>query len=247
MNAIEDSIKSGRTIVGTSGSPNVDMSILADAGYDFLLFDTQHSPWEIKQLQPSIQALRGKQAAPLVPSPPTRHIRSASRLTPARGASLRRWSTPVRRRRQWCAPAAIFPLATVATPECAASGASSRITAITGCREQRTCRRADDRDQPGTGEPRCHRLGPGRRRPADRPVRPSSSWGCRSTTRAIPISERSIKSRQPVRSAASSLGCISSRPMDPNFFVQKGIKLFTMPWAPWARVGIQNGLAGIKR
>jgi hypothetical protein len=42
------------------------VSILADAGYDFLLFDTQHSPWEIKQLQPSIQALRGKQAAPLV-------------------------------------------------------------------------------------------------------------------------------------------------------------------------------------
>ena len=66
MNAIKDSIKSGRTVVGTAGAPNVDVSILADAGYDFLLFDTQHSPWEIKQLQPSIQAMRGKQAAPLV-------------------------------------------------------------------------------------------------------------------------------------------------------------------------------------
>ena len=42
------------------------MSILADAGYDFLLFDTQHSPWGIKELQPSIQAMRGKKAAPLV-------------------------------------------------------------------------------------------------------------------------------------------------------------------------------------
>jgi 2-keto-3-deoxy-L-rhamnonate aldolase RhmA len=66
MNAIKDSIKSGRTVVGTAGAPNVDVSILADAGYDFLLFDTQHSPWEIKQLQPSIQAMRGKKAAPLV-------------------------------------------------------------------------------------------------------------------------------------------------------------------------------------
>ena len=66
MNAIKDSIKSGRTVVGTTGSPNVDVSILADAGYDFVLFDTQHSPWEIKQLQPSIQAMRGKQATPLV-------------------------------------------------------------------------------------------------------------------------------------------------------------------------------------
>ena len=63
MNAIKDGIKSGRTVVGTTGAPNVDVSILADAGYDFVLFDTQHSPWEIKQLQPSIQAMRGKQAA----------------------------------------------------------------------------------------------------------------------------------------------------------------------------------------
>ena len=54
MNAIKDSIKSGRTVVGTAGAPNVDVSMLADAGFDFLLFDTQHSPWEIKQLQPSI-------------------------------------------------------------------------------------------------------------------------------------------------------------------------------------------------
>src|ERR1700748_2725105 len=65
MNAIKDSIKSGRTVVGTTGAPNVDVSILADTGYDFMLFDTQHSPWEIKQLQPSIQAMRGKQAGPL--------------------------------------------------------------------------------------------------------------------------------------------------------------------------------------
>src|SRR5690242_13308712 len=66
MNAIKDAIKSGRTAVGTTVTPNVDVSILADAGYDFLLFDTQHSAWEIKQLQPSIQTMRGKPAAPLV-------------------------------------------------------------------------------------------------------------------------------------------------------------------------------------
>ena len=33
MNAIKDSTKSGRTVVGTTVTPNVDMSILADAGY----------------------------------------------------------------------------------------------------------------------------------------------------------------------------------------------------------------------
>src|SRR5436853_2194060 len=66
MNAIKDAIKSGRTVVGTTVTPNVDVSILADAGYDFLRFDTQHSAWEIKQLRPSIETMRGKPAAPLV-------------------------------------------------------------------------------------------------------------------------------------------------------------------------------------
>src|SRR5215469_9166517 len=66
MNAIKDSIKSGRTVVGTGGAPNIDVSVLAEAGYDFLLFDTQHSPWEIKALGPSIQAMKGKPATPMV-------------------------------------------------------------------------------------------------------------------------------------------------------------------------------------
>src|SRR3977135_382075 len=66
MNAIKDAIKSGRTVIGTTVTPDIDVSILANAGYDFLLFDTQHSAWEIKQLRPSIETMRGQQAAPLV-------------------------------------------------------------------------------------------------------------------------------------------------------------------------------------
>src|SRR3954449_5891604 len=68
MNALKDSIKSGRTVVGTTATPNVDVSILADAGYDFVLLDTQHSAWGIKQLQPSIHcsaSLRVSSRAPL--------------------------------------------------------------------------------------------------------------------------------------------------------------------------------------
>ena len=66
MNAIKQTIKSGKTAIGTTAGPNIDVSVLADAGFDFILFDTQHSPWEIKQMAPSIQAMRGKKAAPLV-------------------------------------------------------------------------------------------------------------------------------------------------------------------------------------
>lgn len=48
--------------------------------------------------------------------------------------------------------------------------------------------------------------------------------------------------------ALENLDDIASVPgMDPNFYVQKGFKFFTMPWGPWAQAGIQNALAGIKR
>jgi 2-keto-3-deoxy-L-rhamnonate aldolase RhmA len=35
--------------------------------------------------------------------------------------------------------------------------------------------------------------------------------------------------------------------MNPNFYMDKGFKFFTMPWSLWAKEGIKNGLAGIKR
>jgi 2-keto-3-deoxy-L-rhamnonate aldolase RhmA len=54
MNAVRDLLKSGKTVIGTAGSPSVHTGMLADAGFDFLLFDTQHSPVETKQLYPAI-------------------------------------------------------------------------------------------------------------------------------------------------------------------------------------------------
>src|SRR6185369_202527 len=109
MNAIKDSIKSGRTVVGTTATPNVDVAILADAGYDFVLLDTQHSAWEIKQLQPSIQTMRGKQAPPLVRVAANQAYQICFALDAEHEASLCRWSTPKRRQRPPCALAAIFP------------------------------------------------------------------------------------------------------------------------------------------
>ena len=66
MNAVKDLLKSGKTIIGTAGSVHADVSaILADSGFDFLLFDTQHSPYEMKELAAGIQATNGKKAAPI--------------------------------------------------------------------------------------------------------------------------------------------------------------------------------------
>ncbi len=67
MNAVRDLLKSGKAVVGTAGSVFEDnAAMLADAGFDFLLFDTQHAPVEIKQYRGALQAMRGKKAAPIV-------------------------------------------------------------------------------------------------------------------------------------------------------------------------------------
>ena len=128
MNAIKDAIKSGKTVVGTAGAPNVDVSVLADSGYDFLLFDTQHSPWGIKELQPSILAMRGKQAAPMVRVSANQADQICFALDAgARGIVVPMVNTSAGERRRWCAPAATTQPATVATPAGAVSGANSRI------------------------------------------------------------------------------------------------------------------------
>lgn len=66
MNAAKDALKSGQIVIGATASVATEVGFVADSGYDFLLFDTQHSPVEIKQLAPQLQAMRGKRAVPII-------------------------------------------------------------------------------------------------------------------------------------------------------------------------------------
>ena len=66
MNHVKEILQSGKTAIGTTASPNSETRFLASAGFDFLLFDTQHSPVEIKQLGGAIGAMRGRAASPIV-------------------------------------------------------------------------------------------------------------------------------------------------------------------------------------
>jgi len=59
LNTLYDVLKSGKTAIGTTASVDSPTSFLAEAVYDFLLFDTQHSPVEIKELQKPLQAMKG--------------------------------------------------------------------------------------------------------------------------------------------------------------------------------------------
>lgn len=66
MNLVKDMLKAGETAVGTSASVNSEVGFLADSGFDFLLFDTQHSPVEIKELRRPLAAMRGRKAIPII-------------------------------------------------------------------------------------------------------------------------------------------------------------------------------------
>ena len=88
----------------------------------------------------------------------------------------------------------------------------------------------------------------GRRRPADRPVRSFDRAGGHSTTSATLYQRALDKIAATAAKHGVAAGMYFIPPgMDPNFFVQKGFKFFTMPWGPWATAGIQNALAGIER
>ena len=249
MNAFKDAIKSDRTVVGTAGAPNVDVSLLADAGFDFLLFDTQHSPWEIKQLHPPIQAMRGKQTAPMVRVAANEPYQIGFALDAgARGVVVPLVNTRAE------AEAAVrachyYPLGTrsnagvrgewgefktyrdymdtvnnelVIGPMIETNQALENLDAIASV--------------PGVD---VLLIGP-----SDLSIELGVplDYACDTYQRALD----KIAATAAKHGIAAGMYFIPAG-MDPNFFVQKGFKFFTMPWGPWAQAGIQNALAGIKR
>src|ERR1700745_2757915 len=249
MNAIKDAIKSGRTVVGTTGAPNVDVSILADAGYDFVLFDTQHSPWEIKQLQPSIQAMRGKQAAPLVRVAANQAYQICFALDAgARGIVVPMVNTGAE------AEAAVracryFPLGNRSN-----AGVRGEWGEFKNYRDYmdavnnelvilRRIERNEARENLDAiaSVPGVHVLLSG---PSDLSIELGVplDYQCDHYQRVL----------DKIAATAAKHGVVAAMyfippGMDPNFYVEKGFKFFTMPWGPWATAGIQNGLSGIKR
>jgi len=66
MNHVKEVLRRGGVAIGASAWPWSPVDFLADAGFDFLLFDTQHSPVEIKELRGALEAMRGRRASPVV-------------------------------------------------------------------------------------------------------------------------------------------------------------------------------------
>lgn len=66
MNTVKDMLKVGKTAIGTTASLSSPVDFLADSGFDFILFDTQHDAVDIKELKNQVQAMRGKKAIPII-------------------------------------------------------------------------------------------------------------------------------------------------------------------------------------
>jgi len=250
MNHIRALLKSGKTVVGTVGSVFEDnMAMLADSGLDFILFDTQHAPVEIKQYNRAIQAMRGKKAAPIVRVSANRPDVICFALDiGARGIIVPMVNTKEE--------------ATAMVRACQYSPLGERSNA--GVRgewgETKSYReyldtvneelliipmietqQAIDNIDEILSVSRIDVLLVG---PSDLSIELD-----------VPLqyaSDTYQKGLDTIAAACKNHGVVPGMyfippDMDPNFFVDKGFKFFTMPWARWALQGIQNGLGGIKR
>lgn len=66
MNSVKDLLRAGKTAIGTTASLTSPVDFLADSGFDFILFDTQHDSVSIKELRYQLQAMSGKRAIPII-------------------------------------------------------------------------------------------------------------------------------------------------------------------------------------
>ena len=249
MNAVKDLLTSGKTVIGTAGSPSVDTGMLADAGFDFLLFDTQHSPVETKQLYPAILAMRGKKTAPIVRVSSNR----ADLICFALDAGARGIIVPMVNTKE---EAIAMVRACKYSPLGDRSNAGVRgewgevkdyqgyldtvneeLVIIPMIETQQAIDNIDEiLSVPGIDVLL---------------VGPSDL----SIELGVPLDYPSDTYQQgldKIASACKNHGVVPGMyfippDMDPNFFVDKGFKFFTIPWAKWAIEGVQNGLAGIKR
>ncbi len=249
MNAVKDLLKSGKTVIGTGGSASGDMAMLADTGFDFLLFDTQHSPVEIKQLIPAIQAMRGKKAAPIIRV-------SANRVDLvcfALDAGARGIIAPM-----------------INTKE-------EVIALVRACKYSPLGERSNSGVRGEWGETKDYRsyLDMVNKELLIIPMI-ETQQAIKNIDEILSVpgidvllvgpSDLSIELGVPldypsdtyqrgldrIAAACKNHGVVPGMyfippGMDPNFYVDKGFKFFTVPWAKWATEGVQNGLAGIKR
>jgi len=250
MNAVKDAIRAGRTVVGTAGTPHADLAgVLADAGFDFLLFDTQHSPFEVKQYQGPIGAMRGKKAAPFV-------------RVSANRADVICFALDVGAR------GIVVPMVNTA---------EEAKAVVNACRYYPKGNRSNAGVRGEWGDHANYRdyldavndgLVVAPMLETNQAIENAEAIAAvdgvdvlligpsdLSIELGVPLdypSDTYQKGLDKIAAAARNQGKMAGMyfippGMDPNFYVDKGFKFFTLPWAPMAQTGVKNALEGIKR
>ena len=260
MNTLKDLLKSGKTAVGTSVTPEVDVGTLANSGYDFLLFDTQHSPFEVKQLIPSIHSMRGTEAAPIIRVSQNREDLICMALDAGARGLIAPMVNTKEQAEHLVRACRYYPLGT---------RSNSGIKGDWGEDVSNISR--DDM----TSQDYRNYLDMVNKELVIIPMIETNEAinnmeGILSVSGidvlligpsdlsielGVAIDYRSDTYQKSLDKIVASCNDHDVVPgmyfippgMDPNFYVDKGFKFFTVPWARWAAEGVQNGLAGIKR
>ncbi len=249
MNAVKDRLRSGETVVGTIGSIHVDNAMLGDSGFDFVLFDTQHTPVEVKQLNPALQAMRGTPAAPIIRVSDNR----PDLIVFALDAGARGIIVPMVNTKEE-AEAMVRSCKYSPLGDRSNSGVRGEWGEFDDYREYmdavndelliipmiETQRAIDNIDEICSVDGiDVFLVGP-----SDLSIELGVPLGWETDTYQKGLDE--------IVAGCQRNGVVPGMffippGMDPNFFVDKGFRFFTQPWAPWAQDGIKQGLTGIKR
>jgi len=135
MNIVKEKLQAGETVIGTTASANSETAFLANSGFDFLLFDTQHSTDDIKGLRRPLASMRGKPAIPILRVGDNRPDQICYALDiGAKGIIVPMVSIARRKPPTWCNGVNIPLRASGAQLACGVNGANSKITANTWTR-----------------------------------------------------------------------------------------------------------------
>ena len=248
MSAVKDLLRSGGTAIGTSASVGSEVGFLADAGYDFLLFDTQHSPVEIKELRAPLQAMRGRRAAPIIRVGENRADQICYALDiGAQGIVVPMVNTPAEAADmvQWCK----YPFEGVRS----SAGMRGEWGEFQSYREY-----MDAVNEQLLVIPMIETVEAMDNLEAILSVAgidvlligPSDLSINLDVTLDYP-NPKYQSALDTIAAACANAGVVPGMyfippEMEPSHFIEKGFRFFTLPWNQWATEGVLNGLAGVR-